>query len=227
MPSSPRRRAAPHPPDAARIAAESVHAINNALGLLYGMEYLLEPSPGQAPSIGADARGCLTDAMRRLGACANALSLLALRPADLRVPGATGPEAVAPALERACLQSGLPLRWTLPAAPARPIALDATLLGWLFACAASALRRGGQGGPVSAKAQDLGGALLLELRVSRPRGAAPVPPDLGSLALADRRPLLGSVGVHVAVVRRGEEIIVKLRLPCPKPATDRSPTPRP
>ena len=82
VPSTSRRRASLRSSPLTQIAAESVHAINNALGLLYGAEHLLGSAGAEAHASQVDALGCLGDAIRRLGSCADALNLLALRAAD-------------------------------------------------------------------------------------------------------------------------------------------------
>lgn len=223
MPTPSRRLRATHAAhaDLPHVAGEAAHAINNALGVLFGAEYLLGRDAGGAH---AESLASLSDAAAKLQRCADALNLLAQRPADLRIPRRSAASAIPPLLERLCADARLPLRWR-EAAPTLEVelAVDRELLRWLVSCALFSL---GRGAPrdVEIHAGTRVARRSLELHLEA-RGtavaSAGAPSNLPALALHCQREALAQAGVRAVRRRDPSGQSVKLVLPTSTTAQDR------
>ncbi len=203
------RRAAAGPAD---VAGEAVHAINNALGVLFAAEYLLGRDAG---SHSAEALAALVESTTQLTRCTNALSLLSQRAADLRVPRRSAASELPEILGRFCTDARLPLRWRTRPSAAGELAVDHELLRWLVSCALFSLGRGtSRDGAIAAALRAARGSLELSLEATGTAAAAVgARPNLPELALRGRRALLAAAGVRVSMRLTPTGRSVKLSLP--------------
>lgn len=224
MPRSTRRlraRRAP-PADLAHVAGEAAHAINNALGVLFGAEYLMGLDAGAAH---AEALASLSDAAEKLKRCTDALNLIAQRASDLRIPRRSEAAEIPALLGRLCGDARLPLRWLEGTDPLEvPLAVDRELLRWLVSCALFSLGRGTpRDVEIHASVQQKRHVLELNLEA---RGAsvpaADAPPNLPALALQFQREALAEAGVRVVRRRNATGQSVKLAFPKVTTAPDRT-----
>ncbi len=206
------------PADLARVAGEAAHAINNALGVLFGAEDLLGREAGGAH---AESLATLSDAAAKLQRCTDALNLLAQRAADLRFPRRSPAAAIPGLLGRYCYEARLPLRWREAApSPEGELAVDRELLRWLVSCALFSLGRGTpRSGEVVASLQLARGVLELHLEAKGAAAAAAgAAPNLPALALWRQRGALASVGVRLHRRRTAAGQSVRLGLPMARTA---------
>jgi len=204
------------------VASEAAHAINNALGVLFGAEYLIEREAGGAH---AEARSSLRDATAKLQRCTDALNLLAQRPADLCIPRTSPSPAIPDLLERLCGDAGLPLRWRERTVdPQGELAVDRELLRWLVSCALFSLGRGApRDVEIQATLRPARRALELQLEATGTAIASPESrPNLPALALRGQRAALAEAGVRILRGGNGHAQSVRLTFPTVNPAKTRT-----